>query len=104
LHALALAHLRAGQFDLALQRFKESQNGNWNFPEINYFGRALAEHGLGHDAQARECLAQGVAWLQNVTPAKPSEPTILFATDWLEAPLLRHEAEALISPEKTGSP
>jgi len=104
LHALALAHYRAGQFDLALQRFQESLDGYWNFPELNYLGRALAEHHLGHAAAARENFDQGLAWLQKHTPTKSDWPTDLFATDWLEAQLLRREAEALMKPGKLGSP
>jgi tetratricopeptide (TPR) repeat protein len=104
IHALGLAYYRAGQFDLALQRFKESQEGYWNFGEISHFGRAMAEHRFGHADQARESLDQGLAWLKKFTPTKPGEPTQLFATDWLEAQLLRREADALIKPAKGGSP
>ena len=104
IHSLGLAHYRAGQFDLALQRFQESQNGNWNYGELNHFGRALAENRLGHAANAQESLAQGLAWLQKLTPKDPDKPTQLFATDWLEAQLLRREAERLIKPAKAGSP
>jgi WD40 repeat protein/tetratricopeptide (TPR) repeat protein len=96
IHALALAHYRAGQFDLAVQRFQQSQTGNWGYADLNHFGRAMAEYRLGHAELARESLHQGTAWLQKVTPAKANEPTTLFATDWLEAQLLRREAEALI--------
>jgi WD40 repeat protein/tetratricopeptide (TPR) repeat protein len=104
IHALGLAYYRAGQFDLALQRFQESQNGNWNYDGLSHFGRALAEYRLGHAGNAQESLAQGLAWLKNFTPAKPDEPTPLFATDWLEAQLLRREAEALIKSGKAASP
>jgi tetratricopeptide (TPR) repeat protein len=96
-HALALAHYRAGQFDLAVQRFKESQSGNWSFVELNYFGLAMAEHQLGHKEKAKENLAQGVTWIQQATPEKTDQPTTLYATDWLEGQLLRREAESLLA-------
>jgi WD40 repeat protein/serine/threonine protein kinase len=103
-HALAMAHYRAGQFDIAVQRLQESQSGNWvSVADLNYFGLALAEYRLGHLALARESLAQGMDWLQKMTPAKSDALTTLFATDWLEAQLLRREAEDLINA-KPGSP
>jgi hypothetical protein len=105
-HAMALGHYRAGQFDLAIKRFQESQNGTWGLTGdlLNCLGRALAEYRLGHAALARESLGQGMAWLEKATPAKADEPTTLFATDWLEAQLLRREAEALLKAAKPGSP
>jgi eukaryotic-like serine/threonine-protein kinase len=104
LHALGLAHYRAGQFDLAAERFRQSLNGNWSYTDLNHFGRALAEYRLGHAELARQSLEQGTAWLQRATPAKPGQPTTVFSTDWLEAELLRREAEALIKTAKSGSP
>jgi serine/threonine protein kinase/tetratricopeptide (TPR) repeat protein len=92
LHALGLAQYRAGQFDQALQSFTRADAG-WTLRDLNLFGLALVHHSLGHADEARRCLAKGIQWLEREGPPGPGRPARLQPQDWLEAQLLRREAE-----------
>jgi hypothetical protein len=61
---------------------------------------ALVHHRLGHADEAERCLQRGSEWLDQVAPKKPGEPVRLFAGDWLEALLLRREAESLLKAKE----
>jgi tetratricopeptide (TPR) repeat protein len=95
LHALALAHYRAGQFKKALRRLEESLQARWtNIEFLNWYLRALILHRQGRVKQAREWLGKARAAHDRL---KPAGATTLPATDWLEAAVLRREAEGMMS-------
>ena len=98
LHALGLAHYRAGQFVEAIQRLEESNTGNWvdEGKMQNRLVLAMAHHRLGHTAQSRALLDEVERWWQTVEAAKTDGAVAFSATDWLPLQLLRREAEAVI--------
>jgi hypothetical protein len=100
-HALGLAQHRAGQFDHALQSFTRSNVQEWNNAALNWFRLALVHHSLGHTDEARECLDKGVQWLQREGPPGPGRPTKILNVDWLEAQILRREAEELLKIKRS---
>jgi serine/threonine protein kinase/WD40 repeat protein/tetratricopeptide (TPR) repeat protein len=99
-HALGLAQYRAGQFDQALQSFTKANDKAWTYWELNWFGLALVHHRLGHPDDARQCLDKGIQWLERIGPPTPERPAKLFPQDWLEAELLRREAEELLKTKR----
>jgi tetratricopeptide (TPR) repeat protein len=100
-HALGLAQYRAGQFDQALQSFTRANVKGWRFADLNWFGLALVHHGLGHLDEARRCLDKGNQWLAREGPPSPERPTQLMPQDWLEAQVLRREAEELLGVKRS---
>jgi serine/threonine protein kinase/WD40 repeat protein len=95
-HALGLAQYRAGQFDQALQSFTKANVKTWSCSELNWFGLALVDYRLGHPDEARQCLDKGIQWLKREGPPSPERPAKLLPQDWLEAQLLRREAEEML--------
>jgi tetratricopeptide (TPR) repeat protein len=103
-HALGLAQLRAGQFDQARRSFVKADVPMWAYRDINWFGLALAHHRLGNPDRARQCLDQAAQWLEREAPRGRGRPANIHPTDWLEAQLLRREAEELIGPRAKAKP
>jgi len=100
-HALGLAHYRAGQFDQALQSFTKANVKAWVHQDLNWFGLALVHHRLGHADEAWQCLDKGIQWLERQGPPSPERPAKLNPQDWLEAHLLRREAEGLLRTKRS---
>jgi len=100
-HVLGLAQYRAGRFDQALQSFTRASNKSWRFWELNWFGLALLHHGLGHPDKARQCLDKGIEWMERKCPPSPGRRAELLPQDWLEAQLLRAEAEELLKIKRS---
>jgi serine/threonine protein kinase/tetratricopeptide (TPR) repeat protein len=100
-HVLGLAQYRAGQFDQALESFTKANVDAWRFHELNWFGLALVHHRLGHADEARQCLAKGNQWLEREGPPGPEQQAKLQPQDWLEAQLLRREAEELLEVKQS---
>jgi tetratricopeptide (TPR) repeat protein len=98
LHALGLAHFRAGQFDQAIRRLDESNAGNWSEQgkNQNRLVLAMAHHRLGHEAQARTLLNEVERWWKDIEAAKTDGAVDFPATDWLPLQVLRREAKAVI--------
>jgi tetratricopeptide (TPR) repeat protein len=97
LHALALAHYRAGQLGKALRRVDESLKARWTNCEcLGWYLRALILHKQGRVKQARQWLDKARASHDRLKPAAPETLVSLPATDWLEAAVLRREAEEKI--------
>jgi WD40 repeat protein/tetratricopeptide (TPR) repeat protein len=94
-HALALAHYRAGHYELALEQSEIAIKTGW-VAELNWLVMAMAHHHLGHGAEARQFLVKAVDVLDQAKAANPGEPVQFVAIDWLEAHVLRREAEAMI--------
>ena len=94
LHTLGLALYRAGQYEQAIKLLEESDRANWGQRTLlNWLALALAHHRLGHAAAARRWLDKATAELKRVRDAKPNELADFPITDWLEAEVLRREAE-----------
>jgi tetratricopeptide (TPR) repeat protein len=100
LHVLGLAQYRAGQFNQALESFTNANVNAWRYHELNWFGLALVHHRLGHADEARQCLAKGIQWLEREGPPGPEQQAKLMPQDWLEAELLRREAEELLKTKR----
>ena len=94
-HALGLAQYRAGQFDEALQSFTKANveagdtgpqlvRAGPGSPPSGPSGRGAAMSGQGHPMAG----AKG--------PPGPEQPANIQPKDWLEAQLLRREAEELL--------
>jgi WD40 repeat protein/tRNA A-37 threonylcarbamoyl transferase component Bud32 len=99
-HALGLAHYRAGQYEEAVARFNESLTSPGWYPVVNWLGLALAQHRLGKKQEAQKWLDQAADWLDRAAwqmPPTAAVPGELNVNEWLEALLLRREAEALLS-------
>ena len=96
----ALAY-RAGRFQEAVPLFEQSLRAN---PKpgaavLNWLWLALAHQRLGKAEEARRWLGKAQAWLDQYgdgMPARAEEELELHFHNWLEAHVLRREAEALI--------
>ena len=99
----ALAY-RAGRFQQAVPFFEQSLKANPRPGNavLNWLWLALAEHRLGKAEEARRWLNKAQAWLDQYRdgmPARAEEEFGLHLHNWLEAHVLRREAEALIESE-----
>jgi WD40 repeat protein/Flp pilus assembly protein TadD len=105
LHALAAAMVRAGKDQPSLTRLRESMAINWGSATVlNWLLYAIVCQHLGQDEFARTWLDRARIWFDRVPPAKPGKPlTSAHVLDWLEAHVLRREAEQIIHP-KAGAP
>jgi tetratricopeptide (TPR) repeat protein len=116
LYQLGVAQYRAGQYEPAVRRLRESLRGypDWAARALSYPVLAMAHHRLGQTAEARQALdaaAKAIdrwtqeryqaqdwrAWVHHFG-AVPSWPIVWW--DWLECRLYYHEARVLID----GSP
>jgi tetratricopeptide (TPR) repeat protein len=92
-HVLGLAQYRAGQLEQALQNFAKGNVEYWPARDLNWFGLALVHHRLGHAAEARQCLDSGIQWMERCRSAGPAGLANIDPSDWVEAQVLRREAE-----------
>jgi tetratricopeptide (TPR) repeat protein len=98
----ALAY-RAGRFQEAAPLFEQSLRAN---PKpgaavLNWLWLALAHQRLGKAEEAQRWLGKAQAWLDQYgdgMPARAEADGGLHLHNWLEAHVLRREAEALIQP------
>jgi tetratricopeptide (TPR) repeat protein len=95
LHALGLAHYRAGEFERAIARIEESDKAGWE-NGLNPLVLAMAHHRLGHKEEARRWLEKALQVIDQRTPGQPQAPVGMPAPDWVEIQVLRREAEALV--------
>jgi serine/threonine protein kinase/WD40 repeat protein/tetratricopeptide (TPR) repeat protein len=100
-HVLGLAQFRAGQVEQALQSFTKANVKAWRYSELNWFGLALVHHRLGHPDEARRWFDKGVQWLEREGPLGPGQPAKLLPQDWLEAQILRREAEEVLKIKRS---
>ena len=99
----ALAY-RAGRFQEAVPFFEQSLKANPRPGNavLNWLWLALANHRLGKADEARRWLNKAQSWLDQYRdgmPARAEEELGLHLHNWLEAHVLRREAEALIESE-----
>ena len=105
LHDLGMAHLRSGHPEKALKQFQASIDAGDDGVR-NWYGLALAHWRLDQFAEAGRWSEKAEDWMK----AKESEfadrtthPTPpLYVPDWLEALVLRREAESLVSQRRLG--
>ena len=101
---------RAGRFQEAVPLFEQSLRANpkSGAAVLNWLWLALAHQRLGKTEEARHWLGQAQAWLDRYgdgMPARAEAEVGLHLHNWLEAHVLRREAEALIQPaEKREQP
>jgi tetratricopeptide (TPR) repeat protein len=94
---------RAGRFKEAVALFEQSLKAD-SAPGralVNWLGLALADQRLGEAEEARRWLGQATARLDQYPKGMPGRAEAEFGLhlhNWLEAHVLRREAEALIRP------
>jgi tetratricopeptide (TPR) repeat protein len=99
LYVAGWAHLRAGDYERALQRLEESNGANWFGRGIAYPLIAIAQHKMGHAEEALRSFEQSQAFLDrllddsvNRSSGSPSIPWI----DWIEFLLNHREASIVV--------
>jgi tetratricopeptide (TPR) repeat protein len=103
LHVLGLAHYRARNYDQAIQRLEESMKSDPNWPgqPVNWITLAMTHRRLGHADQAQAWFEKAIQAVDLDRKARPQATTGcgMHVHDWMAWLLLRHEAEALLSPK-----
>jgi serine/threonine-protein kinase len=94
---------RAGRFEQAVPLFEQSLRveARPGRAVLNWLWLALANQRLGKSEEARRWLNKAQAWLDQYgggMPARAEAEFGLHLHNWLEAHVLRREAEALLSP------
>jgi tetratricopeptide (TPR) repeat protein len=89
LHTLGLAHYRAGQFEQAHDRLRESEATNWRGNANNWLVQAMVFHHLGNPTEARRRLNRAI---QNPVPYIHPHEGVAYR-------ILRRQAEALLGVE-----
>ncbi|HJT76436.1 MAG TPA: protein kinase [Gemmataceae bacterium] len=115
LYLFGMAQYRAGQYEPAVRRLRESLQGypDWTIRAMSYPALAMAHHRLGQTAQARQALDAAAAAIDRWTQERYQFQGGQFWThrgataywpiawwDWLECQLSYREAKVLID----GSP
>jgi tetratricopeptide (TPR) repeat protein len=99
----ALAY-RAGRFEQAVPLFEQSLQAEHKSGRamVNWLWLALTSQRLGKAEEARHWLEKAQAWLdqyRDAMPARAEEEFGLHLHNWLEAHVVRREAERLIGSE-----
>jgi tetratricopeptide (TPR) repeat protein len=101
LHALGLAHYRAGQFDKAIEQLHKSIKGNWGGNAANWLVLAMAHQRLGQVAEARNWFDKAARWMDHTGPeaagGSANALRSLHPHDALACLVLRREAETLLA-------
>jgi hypothetical protein len=84
-----------------VESFTKANVDSWTLRELNWFGLALVHHRLGHSDEARRCLEKGIRWLEREGSPGPGRAAKLPPQDWLEAQLLRREAETMLKVKRS---
>jgi Flp pilus assembly protein TadD len=102
LHALGLAHHRAGHYDAAIEWLEKSRNRDaaWDRATcVNGLVLALAHHRRGDGARARQELADAVNCLEQGARGPEASPFFpVNHCEWISCLMLRREAEGEIGP------
>jgi tetratricopeptide (TPR) repeat protein len=103
LTAQGALHVRAGRFAEAVPLLERSLRADARYGRavLNWLWLAIAHERLGNGAEARRQLARAQAWLDELggeMQGRTSEDWGLDLHNWLEAHILRGEAEALLAP------
>jgi serine/threonine protein kinase/tetratricopeptide (TPR) repeat protein len=102
LHMRGATFYRTGQLPAAISTLQSSNRlANWTHGHfLNWYYLAMAHHQLGHDDEARAWLARATRYTDNLAAVLPGMPVELYEMDWIEAPLLRQEAEKMLNGGK----
>jgi hypothetical protein len=92
--ALASAWYRDGQYEEAVRLYQEDGK-RWSLRGVDLLFLAMAQHRLGHNADARETLARAAKWIDEAHRVVAGRPCAWW--DQVELRFLRREAEALIA-------
>jgi tetratricopeptide (TPR) repeat protein len=100
-------HYRAGRFQQAVPLLEQSLRADSQPGRavVTWLWLAMAEQRLGRAEEARRWLGKAQAWLDQYgdgMPARAEEKLGLHLHNWLEAHVLRREAEALLGPGPEG--
>jgi hypothetical protein len=108
LHVLSLALYRNGEFQLAIERARESNEGNWtgSAKALNWLVLAMAHSRLDQATDARQSLQHALEMVGRAS--REQLPGVAWPDmapqDLVECELLRREAEELINSESKESP
>ena len=97
-------HYRAGRFAQAVSLFEQSLRADARpgRAALNWLWLALAQHRLGKADEARRWLDKATVWLDQFRDGMPGRADGEFGLhlhNWLEAHVLRREAESIILPK-----
>ena len=100
-------HYRAGRFKDAVPLLEQSLRADPKSGRavVNWLWLALAQQRLGKAEAARRWLAKAQAWLDQYRDGMPSraeEKLGLHLHNWLEAHVLRREAQAVVGTGPLG--
>jgi tetratricopeptide (TPR) repeat protein len=95
---------RAGRFKHSVPLFEQSLQANSKpgAAVVNWIWLALADQRLGKNDEALRWLEKAQKWLDQFRDGVPANAEVeygLHLHNWLEANILRREAEALITPQ-----
>jgi tetratricopeptide (TPR) repeat protein len=103
LHALGLAHYRAGDFEAAIKDLEQSNGADWDdlAKGQNWLVLAMAHAKAGRSDDARRCMEEGRKRTQAAAPPDAGKPAPLYFGDWGALQILLAEAEKVV--ESKGS-
>jgi tetratricopeptide (TPR) repeat protein len=102
LHALGLAHYRAGDYEAAINALEQSIGTGWadQGKGQNWLVLAMAHAKAGHQEEARQCLKRGRECTKKAAPPAPVQPTAVYAGDWGALQILLAEAEKVVEGKR----
>src|SRR5262249_48189533 len=102
LHALGLAHYRAGDLVEAIKQLEQSNGAAWSDIDKgeNWLVLAMAHAKAGRPDEARDCLKRGRERIQKARPTA-GHGSEVYAGDWGELQVLLAEAEAVVEDKHT---
>jgi WD40 repeat protein/Flp pilus assembly protein TadD len=100
LFVLGLAHYRAGEWEPARQRLQEAADADPRRAWLCWPALALAEHRLGHTAEARRWLDRAAAWRGEESRRVEASAGFAPEVSWPDFLILYAEADALLNGRK----
>jgi WD40 repeat protein/serine/threonine protein kinase len=100
LFVLGLAHYRAGEWEPARQRLQEAADADPRRAWLCWPALALAEHRLGHTAEARRWLDRAAAWRGEESRRIEASAGFAPEASWPDFLILYAEADALLNGRK----
>lgn len=100
IHALGLAHYRAGDYDAAIDALQESLETGWSDLQ-NQLALALVYHDTGDERRAREFLKAARTWRDEKQQQSVDGVVDVQVIDWLGLHALLREAGERIDGETT---